>query len=258
MSEVRADLIKKALSDRATSRHNVFFTEVYTNDGLYFNQRFDGLELHGVLETSIFGYEIKVSRSDFLQDSKWTGYLNFCNEFSFVCPEGLIKEDELPLEVGLTYYKPKTGKLRVKRKALERKIDLPAKLLIGIIFNRIDKERHPFFSDKREEIESYLQEKENQQVLAVSFKNKLIEERNKAVAKIQKLENDFEYYKKEAEAWEKVNNFLYKSGISCYSADRTIAELGKIISSGNNPKVLQEITQATEILNRTLERMKGA
>jgi hypothetical protein len=258
MSEIRADIIKKALSDRATSRHNVFFTEVYTNDGLYAMQRFDGLELHGVHETSIFGYEIKVSRSDFLQDSKWTGYLNFCNEFSFVCPEGLIKEDELPLEIGLTYYKPKAGKLRVKRKALTRKIDLPAKLLIGLIFNRIDQERHPFFTDKRERIAAYLEEKENQQVLAVNFKNKLIEERNKAIAKIKKLEKDFEYYKEQAEVWEKVNSFLYKSGISCYSAERTIAELGKIISNGSNPKVFQEITQATGILNRALERMKGA
>lgn len=258
MAEIRADIIKKALLDRAISRHNVFFTEVYTNDGLYPMQRFDGLELHGVSNTSIFGYEVKVSRGDFLQDNKWTGYLNFCNQFSFVCPEGLIKEEELPLEVGLTYYKPQTGRLRVKRKAVERKIDLPAKLLIGLIFNRIDRERHPFFSDKREEIASYLEEKENKQVLAVNFENKLIKERNEAVTNIQNLERQFEYYKREAESWEKVSNFLYKSGIPCYSAERTIGELGKIISGGNNPKLLQDVTKAVEILNKTLECVKGA
>ncbi len=58
MTEIRADIIKKALADRAKSRQNIFFTEVYTNDGEYYNQRFDGVEFHGVHNTKIYGYEI--------------------------------------------------------------------------------------------------------------------------------------------------------------------------------------------------------
>ncbi|GAG15780.1 unnamed protein product, partial [marine sediment metagenome] len=27
------------------------------------------------------GYEVKVSRSDFLNDDKWQGYLQYCNQF---------------------------------------------------------------------------------------------------------------------------------------------------------------------------------
>ena len=36
-------------------------------------------------------YEIKVSRSDFLNDKKYQHYFPYCNEFYFVCPPKLIQ-----------------------------------------------------------------------------------------------------------------------------------------------------------------------
>jgi hypothetical protein len=50
--------------------------------------------------TSI-GYEVKVSRSDFIGDNKWADYLNLCHLFYFVAPKGLIQIEELPESVGL-------------------------------------------------------------------------------------------------------------------------------------------------------------
>lgn len=47
------------------------------------------------------GYEIKVSRSDFLADKKWQEYLKYCRVFYFVAPTGIIKPSELPPEIGL-------------------------------------------------------------------------------------------------------------------------------------------------------------
>jgi len=47
------------------------------------------------------GYEIKVSREDFLQDKKWESYLKFCTWFYFVAPVGIIKPEELPDGIGL-------------------------------------------------------------------------------------------------------------------------------------------------------------
>lgn len=47
------------------------------------------------------GYEIKVSRGDFLQDKKWESYLKFCTRFYFVAPKGIIKTEELPEGIGL-------------------------------------------------------------------------------------------------------------------------------------------------------------
>lgn len=257
MTEIRADIIKKALADRAKSRQNIFFTEVYTNDGEYYNQRFDGVEFHGVHNTKIYGYEIKVARGDFLQDGKWTGYLNFCNEFSFVCPEGLIKENELPLEIGLIYYK-ENGRLRVKRRPVAREIKPPFKMIAALLFNRVQEERHPFFSDEREKIIAYLADKEIREKLSVEFKNKLISERDQAVEENQKVQNDFTHYKKEAENWEKVKVLLRKHGIYPYHIiEETLVDIENAIMAGSSPKMYEEITEATRILNRLTERLRG-
>ena len=57
-------------------------------------------------------YEVKISRSDFLRDKKkgkWAYFenkttFNLPNYFSYVCPEGLIKPEEIPAYAGLYYY----------------------------------------------------------------------------------------------------------------------------------------------------------
>jgi hypothetical protein len=49
-------------------------------------------------------YDIKVSRSDFLQDvrkDKWQRYLPYCQRFYFACPTGLVKKNEVPVDAGL-------------------------------------------------------------------------------------------------------------------------------------------------------------
>lgn len=53
------------------------------------------------MDVETYGYEIKVSRSDFKRDEKWRDYLKYCSYFYFVTPQGLIKPGELPPEVGL-------------------------------------------------------------------------------------------------------------------------------------------------------------
>lgn len=74
-------------------------------------------------------YEIKVSRSDFIGDKKWPGYLRYCNEMWFVCPHNLIDADELPAECGLIYV-TKTGRgLRIKKQApLRPDVQIPESL----------------------------------------------------------------------------------------------------------------------------------
>lgn len=64
---------------------------------------------------TMVGYEIKTSRQDFEQDQKWTGYLDLCHIFYFVCPAGLIRAEDLPQRVGIIWVS-KSGKLHTKRK----------------------------------------------------------------------------------------------------------------------------------------------
>jgi hypothetical protein len=67
-------------------------------------------------------YEIKVSKGDFVSDSKWTNYLPYCNRLYFVCPAKLISVDEVPDGAGLMWCTT-TGKVYVKKRTPYRDID---------------------------------------------------------------------------------------------------------------------------------------
>ena len=66
------------------------------------------------------GYEIKVSRADFLKDDKWMNYLGYCNQFYFVCPVGVIKPEECPEQAGLLHVTSTGSRLYTKKKAPTR------------------------------------------------------------------------------------------------------------------------------------------
>lgn len=73
-------------------------------------------------------FEVKVSRTDFLADknkNKWQNYKDriesrMCNYFVYVCPEGLIKDTELPEFAGLMYVINQRLKLIKKPKLLHK------------------------------------------------------------------------------------------------------------------------------------------
>lgn len=88
--------IKLALKDMHSGRASYFITECKTCSTYFPDPQglliFDGLAItKSYTKPNIIGYEIKVSRSDFLQDNKWHLYLQYCNEFFFVVPKGLVK-----------------------------------------------------------------------------------------------------------------------------------------------------------------------
>lgn len=66
--------------------------------------------------------EIKVSRSDFLQDAKWRTYLDYCNEFYFAVAPGVCSLDELPPGVGLLEASRNAKLLVCRRRAVYREI----------------------------------------------------------------------------------------------------------------------------------------
>ena len=78
-----------------------------------------------VLKTSwahpaVYGYEIKINRQDFLHDTKWQDYLEYCTDFYFACPPGVIEPNELPPEVGLLVSSVNGARLFTKKKATSR------------------------------------------------------------------------------------------------------------------------------------------
>lgn len=142
--------IKLALKEFHNGKPSYFITECKTCS-TYFPDpqgllKFDGLAItKSYTKPNIIGYEIKVSRNDFLQDNKWHLYLQYCNEFYFVVPKGLVKKEELPDHVGLIYFNPDTKGLRTVKKALYRQIEEPVGVYKYIIFSRLEEDRIPFY-----------------------------------------------------------------------------------------------------------------
>jgi len=84
----------------------------------------------------VTGYEIKVSRSDFLRDDKWQQYLDVCDELFFVCPYGLIRKEEVPGNAGLMWVYKNGGGLRTVKKAAYKRAVIPEAVYRYILFSR--------------------------------------------------------------------------------------------------------------------------
>ncbi len=108
------------------------------------------------------GFEIKVSRSDFLNDDKWRNYLPYCNAFYFVCPPGIIQIDELPPEVGLMYTSKNGKKLFIKKKSAFKDVNAEEvqPLLQYILMSRVNIRGEYIPKSKKQYWEEWLVDKQ--------------------------------------------------------------------------------------------------
>ena len=89
----------------------------------------------------ITGYEVKVSRSDFLRDNKWQSYLPMCNQLYFAVAPGVVDASEIPESCGLLQMTT-NGTLRMVKKAPYREIEPPVDMFKYIMFNYTNCFRH--------------------------------------------------------------------------------------------------------------------
>jgi hypothetical protein len=119
-------------------RHSkdVFFVEAQVDHG---TRRMDAWVLIPSYTKSLtIGYEVKVSRSDFLQDKKMQDYLPYCNQMYLVAPKGVILEGELP--EGFGYILATENRLMTKVKAPVREVEIPESFYRGLLCNRMKNE----------------------------------------------------------------------------------------------------------------------
>ena len=132
-----AKIILKALKNRHWK--DVFIPECKTGPtwGNRNMQRFDAWVMErSWVNLRTIGYEIKISRNDFLQDKKWRGYLPFCHIFYFICPWGLIQPEEIDGDAGLCWISKNGKRIFIKKWIEKRDIEIPVEILIHIIMSR--------------------------------------------------------------------------------------------------------------------------
>lgn len=252
MSQVTSTDIKKALSDY---HMNDFFITECKNGSTYYPPeqgllKFDGLAVaKSYTKPYITGYEIKISRNDFLQDNKWHLYLQYCNEFYFVVPNGLITKEEIPDYIGLIYYHPETGRLRKKKKALWRKIEEPVGVYKYIIYSRLEKERLPFYNNRAEYAEAYLKDKAYKKMLGGKLGTRMSKELQEANERLECLEKA----EKKVILLEKILDILYKYNAACFRREEDIPqELERVLQS-TYPKELDMVKRTLETAINNLD-----
>jgi hypothetical protein len=123
-----ADILQKLFAWHK-EHGELFFSHVKTGSSWLSGQQLrilDGLAVKiSWTKPSFMGYEIKVSRGDFLRDKKHTEYLPYCTTFYFVCPDKMIRKDEVEGDIGLIYCR-EDGSLRTVKRAVSVEPDVNA------------------------------------------------------------------------------------------------------------------------------------
>lgn len=259
--KVRADEVKYALARR--HYEDFFLTEVkngstWTNDNLLI---LDAIAIaKSWAKPCITGYEVKVDRSDFQNDHKWPTYMQYCHCFYFACPKGLISANEVDKEVGLVWYDEgyATNNLYTVKKAPYRKIEISRDMLYYILMSRIEEEKHPFFTNQREFIEAYVEDKIDRRTLGKFLSSKLINEVRTLEQEKTTLEQELKKAQRDAETYEELRKILLEFGIrvSSYSWGGWQNILRKSLQSSTPPDIQRMVDELAMISVRLQEMIR--
>ena len=250
--EVTAIDIKKALAQK----HNKDFFMAEVKSGSTWNAPkgnlmiLDALAIRKSWSSPCFtGYEVKVSRSDFLRDAKFYTYEVLVNCLYIVCPKGMIDRTELPESVGLMYYDPEKKTITTKKKAIYRKIEYSADMLLYIIYSRLDSDRIPFYSSRAEYFRDYVAGKIDSRELGYAARSKLVDDN----AKLQKELESVNRFKEQRDAFLEIQRVAHQHGIWGGYHDKGLAEG---IDRALKRKAVTDIVEIRNDLERILFKLQ--
>jgi hypothetical protein len=183
------------------------------------------------------GYEIKVSRNDFLRDDKWHSYLEYCNTLYFVCPPEIIKPDELSPEVGLLWVSKNGKMLMLKKKAHYREVTIPESFYQYILMCRVKITASAFTmhddpDHKYHYWKQWLSEKMEKQDIGNAASKRIQEI---VLEKIGRAERDNEKLRSEIEAYKEIREFADSVGFdfrgwrTAHDAKEKIKEIMSVV-----------------------------
>ena len=201
------------------------------------------------------GYEVKVSRSDFMGDDKWYGYLPYCNEFYFVCPPGLIAVEELPESVGLIWSSSTGSRLYTKRKAPRREVDIPEPLYRYILMCRATVEgRERCRFETRQYWEEWLATRADNREFGLGLRGKL---RRLVDEKITKVAAENDALKRRNAEFDDIRRTLgrlgidFGDGLSQWRVEQRLRELQQAIPPG----LMRALKDAQEAMETFCEKL---
>jgi hypothetical protein len=205
------------------------------------------------------GYEIKISRSDFVGDDKWYEYLPTCNQFYFVCPYKLIDPSEIDSEAGLIWTSKKATRLYIKKRAPRRDVEAPVDLLLYILIART---KITGANDMRIDNNSvaywkrWLDDKKNNRVLGYAVSKKIREHVNETERENARL-------KRGIEEFEEIKKRMRELGldpdvhVSVYSVERQLRALSDLFPQDTIKTIKEAHSAIGGILEKVEEKEDG-
>ena len=203
----------------------------------------------------VIGFEIKINRNDFLNDQKWQKYLNYCTEFYFVSPPGVIDPAEVPESTGLMITSKNLRMLYTKKKAPVRDVKIPNSIFRYILMWRaiITNERAKDRTiDNTQYWQNWVLEKDEKKKLGCVVSKKIKETIEN---KILSVESENKKLTAENENLKYIKEKLSSYGIdyipSRYGADRIINNVINEINIGISGDFLESIKNSIAMLSKT-------
>lgn len=253
MKDVTSSDIKIALSKKHGDRE-FFITECKNGPtGVRTGQllQFDAVAIYkSWSHPQIRGYEIKISRSDFLRDIKYSKYLPYFHEFYFVVPNGMVQRQEVEENIGLMWYNPQTSTITTKRKAVWRNIEIDPQMLLYIIMNRLESDRLPFYSTKTEYWNDWLNNKLSNRELGWKVRCKLIRE----IEELERENQKYESLKGVHKEYEELLQVIHKKGISTW---RNVPKALDEALSRSYPMELDTVLNQLQAAIREIDKLKS-
>ncbi len=249
--KVRAGMILRALQAKHTEKNvpDAFFAGV-KNGPTHAARSGELLILDAVAikkswaNPLITGYEVKVIRGDFVRDEKWHAYLQYCHQFYFVSPPGVVEPQDLPDGVGLIHYNPEKMTLRTKKKAVYKSIEIPRDMLYYLIISKVDSDKYPFFSSKREYFEEYIRNKKECKRLGWRVSTKMAKDIQELAEGNEELQRKLERTDCYKEELDKIKAVCRDAGIHTYNDwDK---ELKRALSNGVSDRIVSQIDTLVE------------
>lgn len=245
----------KDIIDKLRVKHSkdVFVEECETGPSYGGYSRFDAWAMNrSWANHCCTGYEIKVSRGDFMNDNKTQNYLPFCHELYFVCPWKMIDPSEVPDYAGLMWAAPNSSRVIRKKKAPKR-VDVDPIIFIYVLMCRsvILRESDIVTGGQREFWQRWLQQKKADTELSYHVSRRIREAFREQVEKVER---------EKAELANKIKNMesaavkLKEAGfdlesLSWWEVRNKIAELEQIVNKAIPEEVISQIENSIRQLN---------
>lgn len=196
------------------------------------------------------GYEIKVSRADWLNDDKSHLYLSLCNVMWLVSPSGVILPEEVPVGVGLLYISKTGSRLFTKKKAPYREVEFPETLIRYILHSRVRTTnlRYSNYDSREDRLRRWLARDKEKKELGVDVTSAIRERVTKIEIENHRLLKAVEKYEKLKE-WLDINDF----NILDYRLEDAIRDAAKGVSEHQ----VREVERAISALEAARDTLKG-